>query len=302
MPTNPRCFVATKLTWLISRRWPTSSATLRIQLDYLDRAWKRVFEICPAGPSDNHPEHVEHVVQSLSELAEIRMLAALIGPAKFHGGGSPSEEQRAAERRFRHLSESMSWIPHEQEHQASTRVFLPTRRVRLRGHRCHRQPRWGSRMGAVAVEQLLDAGVQVGGYRLRRNLVFPAPYAEPGRGHPRAADGIVRLQNGARGTRSSRGCERPSYFKSKATRSCPPRRVCSVWVPILKSCLPAKRSFEYWRQRLWEGSAECSMLPCRSSDRVSRDQLDAETGYKRSSRDTFIQRLRSRLALHHDGW
>ena len=78
-------------------------ATLRQQLDYLERAWKRVFEICPAGPSDSHPEHVDHVVQSLNELAEIRKLAPLIGPAKFHGSWIPSEEQVAAERRFRHL-------------------------------------------------------------------------------------------------------------------------------------------------------------------------------------------------------
>jgi hypothetical protein len=78
-------------------------ATLRQQLDYLDRAWKRVFEICPAGPSDSHPEHVNHVVHSLGELAEIRRLAPLIGPAKFHGHWTPSEEQLAAELKFRRL-------------------------------------------------------------------------------------------------------------------------------------------------------------------------------------------------------
>ena len=56
-----------------------------------------------------------------------------------------------------------------------------------------------------------------------------------------------------------------------------------------------KALLEYWRQRLSEGErrvldAAVSVYP----DGVSRDQLDAETGYKRSSRDTFIQRLRSR--------
>lgn len=78
-------------------------ATLRQQLDYLDRAWKSVFEACPAGPSDSHPEHVEHVVKSLEELAEIRKLAFLIGPTKFHGHWTPSEEQLEAEKRFRKL-------------------------------------------------------------------------------------------------------------------------------------------------------------------------------------------------------
>jgi hypothetical protein len=81
-------------------------ATLRQQLDYLNQAWKRVFEanagLCE-DPSGSHPEHVNHVVSSLGELREIKLLALLIGPAKFHGSWTPSVEQLAAERRFRHL-------------------------------------------------------------------------------------------------------------------------------------------------------------------------------------------------------
>ncbi len=56
-----------------------------------------------------------------------------------------------------------------------------------------------------------------------------------------------------------------------------------------------KALLDYWNQKLPEG--EKRVLECAVDaypDGVSRDKIDAVTGYKRSSRDTFIQRLRAR--------
>ena len=59
---------------------------------------------------------------------------------------------------------------------------------------------------------------------------------------------------------------------------------------------------DYWRARLPEGERRVfGVLVAAYPDAVRREQLDEETGYKRSSRDTYLQRLRSRRLVENVG-
>jgi hypothetical protein len=52
---------------------------------------------------------------------------------------------------------------------------------------------------------------------------------------------------------------------------------------------------DYWINRLPEGERRIlEVLVANYPNAVARDQLDEHTGYKRSSRDTYLQRLGSR--------
>lgn len=64
--------------------------------------------------------------------------------------------------------------------------------------------------------------------------------------------------------------------------------------------LPTGRALlEYWLARLPEGERKIlTVLVERHPDSVRRSDLDEATGYKRSSRDTYLQRLRSRKLIH----
>jgi len=59
---------------------------------------------------------------------------------------------------------------------------------------------------------------------------------------------------------------------------------------------------DYWRARLPEGERRVlEILVATYPDAVRRDQIDEQTGYKRSSRDTYLQRLRSRRLVENVG-
>lgn len=59
---------------------------------------------------------------------------------------------------------------------------------------------------------------------------------------------------------------------------------------------------DYWRDRLPEGERRIlEVLIAAYPDAVRRDLIDEETGYRRSSRDTYIQRLRSRRLVENVG-
>lgn len=57
---------------------------------------------------------------------------------------------------------------------------------------------------------------------------------------------------------------------------------------------------EHWLDRLPEGERKILALVARGRGAVSRDELSELTGYKRSSRDTYIQRLSARRLLTTD--
>ena len=53
----------------------------------------------------------------------------------------------------------------------------------------------------------------------------------------------------------------------------------------------------YWLQRLPEGERKClEVLLSRYPEAVPREDLEEPTGYQRSTRDKYLQRLASRLA------
>jgi hypothetical protein len=59
---------------------------------------------------------------------------------------------------------------------------------------------------------------------------------------------------------------------------------------------------DYWRARLPEGERRVfEVLVAAYPGDVQRDQIDEATGYKRSSRDTYLQRLRSRRLVENVG-
>jgi hypothetical protein len=58
----------------------------------------------------------------------------------------------------------------------------------------------------------------------------------------------------------------------------------------------------YWRDRLPEGERRVlEVLTAAYPQAVRREQIDEETGYRRSSRDTYLQRLRSRRLVENVG-
>lgn len=59
---------------------------------------------------------------------------------------------------------------------------------------------------------------------------------------------------------------------------------------------------DYWRARLPEGERRVlDVLVAAYPDAVRREQIDEKTGYRRSSRDTYLQRLRSRRLVENVG-
>lgn len=59
---------------------------------------------------------------------------------------------------------------------------------------------------------------------------------------------------------------------------------------------------DYWRAKLPEGERRVlDVLVAAYPDAVPREQIDEQTGYKRSSRDTYLQRLRSRRLVENVG-
>lgn len=59
---------------------------------------------------------------------------------------------------------------------------------------------------------------------------------------------------------------------------------------------------DYWFARLPEGERKILQAVCGANDAsINRDELSDLTGYKRSSRDTYLQRLRSRQLVATDG-
>lgn len=59
---------------------------------------------------------------------------------------------------------------------------------------------------------------------------------------------------------------------------------------------------DYWRAKLPEGERRVfEVLVGAYPDAVRREKIDKETGYKRSSRDTYLQRLRSRRLVENVG-
>ena len=84
--------------------------------------------------------------------------------------------------------------------------------------------------------------------------------------------------------------------------SCPRIAVCSVLGDDFEELPTGHALLEYWRQKLPEGERRVlDSAVERHPDGVARSEIDEACGYKRSSRDTFIQRLRARQLVETSG-
>lgn len=91
------------------------------------------------------------------------------------------------------------------------------------------------------------------------------------------------------------------YVEIQGDRVCATKAGVKALGPDFK-VLPSGRALqEFWIQRLPEGEAKIFRIILRYRKGVDRESIDRETGFKRSSRDTYISRLSARRLVESVG-